>query len=183
MIVVCNSGHLIALSKIKHLDILKEFFQEIIIPEAVWIEVVEKGKGRPGAKDIKESPWIRVKRVENKIAIEALRHEIGAGESEAIILAMELNADLVLIDEKKKKKKKKKKNKIANLGLIYSTVIAIIAGMVNCGTCKSRMVHLIITTYCIYLRSPGASRKSMQPLKVKNTNCRWTHIIIVSALL
>lgn len=100
MIVVCNSGPLIALSKIKHLDILKEFFEEIIIPEAVWIEVVEKGKGRPGAKDIKESPWIRVKRVENKIAIEALRHEIGAGESEAIILAMELNADLVLIDDK-----------------------------------------------------------------------------------
>ncbi|MFZ3168098.1 MAG: hypothetical protein WA130_10830 [Candidatus Methanoperedens sp.] len=91
---------MIALSKIKHLDILKEFFEEIIIPEAVWIEVVEKGKGRPGAKDIKESPWIRVKRVENKIAIEALRHEIGAGESEAIILAMELNADLVLIDDK-----------------------------------------------------------------------------------
>ena len=41
-----------------------------------------------------------VNRVENKIGIEALRHEIGAGESEAIILAMELNADLVLIDDK-----------------------------------------------------------------------------------
>jgi len=100
VIVVSNSGPLIALSKIKHLDILKDFFEEIIIPEAVWIEVVEKGKGRPGAKDIKESPWIIVNRVENKIGIEALRHEIGAGESEAIILAMELNADLVLIDDK-----------------------------------------------------------------------------------
>lgn len=45
MIVVSDSGPLIALSKIKHLDILEKFFGEIIIPEAVWIEVVEKGEG------------------------------------------------------------------------------------------------------------------------------------------
>ncbi len=100
MIVVSNSGPLIALSKIKYLDILKDSFREIIIPEAVWMEVVEKGKGRPGAEDIKGSPWIKVNKVKNKIGIEALKHEIGVGESEAIILAMELNANLVLIDDK-----------------------------------------------------------------------------------
>ena len=35
-----------------------------------------------------------------KIGIEVLKHEIGIGESEAIILAMELNANIVLIDDK-----------------------------------------------------------------------------------
>lgn len=79
MIVVSDSGPLIALSKIKHLDILEKFFGEIIIPEAVWI---------------------KVNKVKNKIGIEALKHEIGIGESEAIILAMELNANIVLIDDK-----------------------------------------------------------------------------------
>lgn len=100
MIVVSNSGPLIALSKIKHLDILEKFFGEIIIPEAVWIEVVEEGEGRPGAEDVKDSPWIKVNKVKNKIGIEALKHEIGIGESEAIILAMELNANIILIDDK-----------------------------------------------------------------------------------
>jgi predicted nucleic acid-binding protein len=100
VIVVSDSGPLIALSKIKHLDILEKFFGEIIIPEAVWIEVVEKGEGRPGAQDVKVSPWIKVNKVKNKIGIEALKHEIGIGESEAIILAMELNANIVLIDDK-----------------------------------------------------------------------------------
>jgi uncharacterized protein len=100
VIVVSDSGPLIALSKIKHLDILEKFFGEIIIPEAVWIEVVEKGEGRPGAQDVKESPWIKVNKVKNKIGIEALKHEIGLGESEAIILAMELNASIILMDDK-----------------------------------------------------------------------------------
>ena len=56
MIVVSDSGPLIALSKIKHLDILEKFFGERIIPQAVWIEVVEKGEGRPGAQDVN---WLR----------------------------------------------------------------------------------------------------------------------------
>ncbi len=52
MIVLSDSGPLIALSKINHLDILRKFFDKIIIPEAVWTEVVEKGEGRPGSKEV-----------------------------------------------------------------------------------------------------------------------------------
>lgn len=69
MIVVSDSGPLIALSKINHLDILNKFFREIIIPQAVWIEVVEKGKGRPGAKAVKESKWIKINKVKNTFGV------------------------------------------------------------------------------------------------------------------
>ena len=44
MIVLSDSGPLIALSKINYLYILNEFFSDIVIPQAVWTEVVEKGK-------------------------------------------------------------------------------------------------------------------------------------------
>ena len=44
MIVVSDSGPLIALAKIGKLNVLRELFGEIIIPKAVWIEVVERGK-------------------------------------------------------------------------------------------------------------------------------------------
>ncbi|MFA4640529.1 hypothetical protein [Pyrococcus kukulkanii] len=36
MIVVSNSGPLIALAKIGKLKVLKELFGEIIIPKAIW---------------------------------------------------------------------------------------------------------------------------------------------------
>jgi len=100
VIVISDSGPLIALSKIKYLNILKLFFREIHIPQAVWVEVVERGKGRPGSKEVQETEWITVDKVKNRLGIEALKHEIGMGESEAIILAKELDADLILIDDK-----------------------------------------------------------------------------------
>jgi predicted nucleic acid-binding protein len=58
VIVLSDSGPLIALSKIDYLHILKKFFNEIIIPQAVWIEVVEKGNERPGSKDVQDAHWI-----------------------------------------------------------------------------------------------------------------------------
>jgi len=40
MKVVSNSSPLIALSKINKLHILKDMFNEVLIPKSVWIEVV-----------------------------------------------------------------------------------------------------------------------------------------------
>ncbi len=54
MIVVSNSSPLIALAKIGRLHILKKLFGEIIIPKAVWNEVVVKDKGKPGAEEVKK---------------------------------------------------------------------------------------------------------------------------------
>ena len=100
MIILSDSGPLIALSKINYLHILNEFFNEIIIPQAVWMEVVEKGNGRPGSKDVQDAYWILVNEAKDILGIEALKHEIGVGESETIILAKELKADIVLIDDR-----------------------------------------------------------------------------------
>jgi len=100
MIVVSNSSPLIALAKIGKLYILGELFKEIIIPKAVWNEVVVKGKGKPGAEEVEKAEWIKVKEVRDKLSVEVLKGEIEIGEAEAIILAKELNADLLIMDEK-----------------------------------------------------------------------------------
>ena len=100
MIVVSNSSPLIALAKIGKLYILGELFKEIIIPKAVWNEVVVKGKGKPGAEEVEKAEWIKVKEVRDKLSVEVLKGEIEIGEAEAIILAKELNADLIIMDEK-----------------------------------------------------------------------------------
>lgn len=130
MIVLSDSGPLIALSKINYLYILSEFFNDIVIPQAVWTEVVEKGKGRPGCKEVKDANWILINEVKNILGIEALKHEIGIGESETIILAKELNADLVLIDDRIAKE-------IAiSMGLNVTGTLAIIHEAI-----KRRIIH------------------------------------------
>ncbi|MDL1980683.1 MAG: hypothetical protein LWX02_04265 [Deltaproteobacteria bacterium] len=48
MIVVSDSTILIGLVKIGKLDLLKEIFSKVFIPEEVFKEVVERGKGKSG---------------------------------------------------------------------------------------------------------------------------------------
>jgi len=100
MTVVSDSSVLINLAWIEQLDLLPSMYQEVIAPTAVWREVVEKGAGKPGAQAIRTAAWLQVKEPQNKLLIQALRQDLDAGEGEAIALAIEQNADLLLIDER-----------------------------------------------------------------------------------
>ncbi len=99
MVVVSNSTPLIALSKINKLSLLNHFFEEIIIPEEVYNEVVIRGGTLYGAGEVADSPWIHLKAVNNKQAVDALSLNLDRGEAEAIICAQELGA-LLLIDDR-----------------------------------------------------------------------------------
>jgi predicted nucleic acid-binding protein len=99
MKVVCNSGPLITLSKLSKINLLKELYGTIIIPEKVRYEIVIQGRGAAGAEEVANASWINVQTVKNKLAVELLRERLDAGESEAIVLAMESKADLLLMDE------------------------------------------------------------------------------------
>ncbi len=57
-IVVSNSTPLINFSNIGQLEILQVLFGRIVIPEAVWEEVVVKGFHYPPSQLIKDVPWI-----------------------------------------------------------------------------------------------------------------------------
>ena len=98
-IVVADSTCLIALSKINKLNLLELLFKKIYIPKAVYDEVVTKGNGRPGSNEIKEANWIIMQNTKDSLAVNALRLQLGAGESEAIILAKEMKADFIILDD------------------------------------------------------------------------------------
>jgi predicted nucleic acid-binding protein len=100
MIVVSNASPLVNLARIGRLELLPTLFERIDVPEAVWGEVVEAGEGQPGAKLLAEAAWVIRHTVENRSLVQALRQELDAGEAEAIALALELHADLVLMDER-----------------------------------------------------------------------------------
>ncbi len=57
MKVVVNATPLIALSLLDKLDLLPQLFDEIMIPTAVYEEVVIQGIGRPGAAVVADASW------------------------------------------------------------------------------------------------------------------------------
>jgi predicted nucleic acid-binding protein len=100
MNVVSNASPLINLARIGKLDLLRQLYGEIVIPQAVWNEVVMEGAGQPGAEEVSTAGWIKQQTVANSHLVHALRQELDAGESEAIVLALETKAKLLLMDER-----------------------------------------------------------------------------------
>jgi uncharacterized protein len=100
MNVVSNASPLINLAHIGQFALLREVYQGIVIPEAVWNEVVAEGSGQPGAAAVKRATWISVQPITNTLLVQSLRQDLDGGEAEAIVLALEINADLLLMDER-----------------------------------------------------------------------------------
>lgn len=98
MIVVSDSSPLITLAAVGELDLLRGLFGEVLIPGAVWNEVVQAD--RPGAKAVTTAEWIRTVPAPDDSFLLALRTELDTGEAEAIALAYELRADTLLLDER-----------------------------------------------------------------------------------
>ena len=74
----------------------------MLIPPAVWREVVEGGFGKEGSAEVAEGAaagWIKVVELAAPELVQELRADLGQGESEAIALALLLSADILLIDE------------------------------------------------------------------------------------
>lgn len=99
---VADSSTLISLASIGWLSLLREFHGKLLIPPAVWREVVVEGRGRPGASEVKqaqEAGWVEVVEPSDRNLVVMLRRELDDGEAEAIALALKKKAEVVLLDE------------------------------------------------------------------------------------
>ena len=96
MIIISDTSPVTNLIKIGELDILRKLFQTIVIPQIVYEElcVLDKQKAI-----LEQNDWIKVIALKDSTLKTALLLEIDKGEAEAIALAIELNADYLLIDE------------------------------------------------------------------------------------
>lgn len=100
MIVISDSSAVICLSAVGRLDILRLLYGQVLIPEAVLLEIIE-GKGKSGSSEVLDSDWIEVQKVNNPALVEVLELDLDRGEAEAIALAVESDPELLLIDERK----------------------------------------------------------------------------------
>lgn len=101
MRVVSNTSPLSALAVIGRLDILREQFGVIRIPHAVWSELsrLEHLTGKRTLEQAREVGWLEVQTVANRSLVDVLGVTLDAGESEAIAMAVELPAELLIMDE------------------------------------------------------------------------------------
>ena len=100
MIIVSNSGPIISFSRAVYLGLLELTLHEITIPVGVYDEIVIGGANKPGATEVKRAAWIKRGEIKNRIALDRLPSSLGLGEREAIVLAQELNAALLIDDHR-----------------------------------------------------------------------------------
>lgn len=94
MNLISNSTAIICLSKINKLDLLKKIFTFVVIPYSVKDEVLVKGKeGYHTINDAVNKGWIKVVNPKKRIDL-----GLGAGENDAINLAIERKAIIILDD-------------------------------------------------------------------------------------
>lgn len=98
MIIISDTSPINYLVLIGEIDLLSKLFGSVIIPQAVLDELQRTGTPQAVLSWISQSPdWLEIKtasQIDQSISL-------GAGEQEAISLAEEINADLVLIDDRK----------------------------------------------------------------------------------
>jgi predicted nucleic acid-binding protein len=120
MNVVSNASPLIALIRLGHLDLLRQLYGTVVIPDAVWHEVVVEGADQPGAEAVSSASWIVRRTVTNRPLVHALRQELDAGEAEAIALAVEIDDALLLMDERLGR------DTVRHFGIRYTGVVGVL---------------------------------------------------------
>lgn len=100
MIVVSNTSPIFYLSTIGHLDLLRQLYSEIVIPRTVFNEITNVGNTDASARVVSTLSWIKTQSATDQEFVNTLRAELDPGEAEAIALAVELNVDRLLIDER-----------------------------------------------------------------------------------
>ncbi len=100
MIVVSDTSPLSSLYLIDQLSLRPAVFGKIIVPETVWEEllILESDFGHD-LSALKSALWLEVTPANDTAEVRRLQRFLDAGESEAIVLAKELHADYLLIDE------------------------------------------------------------------------------------
>jgi predicted nucleic acid-binding protein len=100
MIVVSDTSPVSNLILIQRLRILQKLFTEIIIPPAVDLEVRALRQFGTNLSEYETASWIKVIKPVNRQKVFTLQKNLDDGEAQAIALALEINCDLLLMDER-----------------------------------------------------------------------------------
>jgi len=98
--IISNTSPLTNLAAIGQFHLLETLFGQIVIADAVWQELNAGGHHWPGRNEVQAATWVSRHRANNQTLITALCLDLDRGEAESIALALEQQADLILLDER-----------------------------------------------------------------------------------
>jgi len=96
---VVDAGPLIFLSKLDRLHLLRDAADEIIIPSAVLNEIQAQPDEATNKITSAVDSWMKMRHIANEQAAELLLGQLDRGEAEAIVIAKELNAERIVLDD------------------------------------------------------------------------------------
>ena len=100
MIIVSNTSPISNLAKVGQLSLMQKLYGDILIPRAVYEELLDERAGETVITAVQSATWLEIGSVWNQQMINDLRTRVNVGEAEAITLAVEVEADRLLIDER-----------------------------------------------------------------------------------
>jgi predicted nucleic acid-binding protein len=122
VIVVSDTTPLSELAKIGRLELLQDIFGQVVVPEEVYEELMTGI--HPAISQVKAATWIMMLSVTNAQSVQSLQEEtlLGLGESAAIVLAEELAAEQLLLDDLDARRVAKARNLpvVGTLGVVVS---------------------------------------------------------------
>ena len=100
MVVVADTSPLTALLHLRHIHLLSALYGRVYIPTAVAAELETLPAFGYEISFMNDTKTFIVQSATDTAFVQQLSRELDAGEAEAIALAAELHADLLLIDER-----------------------------------------------------------------------------------
>lgn len=101
MIIVSDTTPLMTLLKCNQLELLNKMYGTVLIPSAVYSELTNNPLYEDEAEIIRNCDFLEVHEISDKARVQMLQNTTGLdlGETEAIVLAENTKADLLLMDE------------------------------------------------------------------------------------
>ncbi len=140
MIVVSDTTPIISLLKAGQLELLQKLYKTILVPQAVYRELTENPAYINEADIVRNAEFLLVTAVENIKSVNVLRAVSGLdeGESEALIMYDEQNADVLLMDEQKGRRVAKRLN-VRHIGTAGVLMLAYDKGIIQAGKVRECM--------------------------------------------
>jgi len=131
LIVVSDTSPILNLARIGRLEILASLYKQVLIPPGVFKELAVTKTEASAAIDAARHSWLLLGTPKDQDRVLRLRADLDAGEAEAIVLAVELHANLLLVDERRGRRT------AAALGLRIIGLLGVLAEAKQAGLIES----------------------------------------------
>lgn len=101
LIIVSDTSPILNLARVGRLELLTLLYKQVFVPPTVLAELTAVGSDVFATIDIALNSWLVVRAPKNQERIQDLRGNLDSGEAEAIVLALECQAERLLVDERR----------------------------------------------------------------------------------